>query len=232
MLCVYGVVRADAPPVETRGVHRGIVTIVPAGPVAALVSPLDGELLARRRDVEAHLDVVETAFRAGAVLPFRFGTVVDDEDAMRRVLAENEADYVGLLEQLDGLVQMTLKAVRSDDDAIRTVVAADDRLRRVVRRLQGSTTVADQLQLGEQVATAVALLSERDAREITARVTGMARAAVLDEVASPTVVSIALLLHPDEASAMDRTVARLMDDYGSRLSFDYAGPMPPYSFVG
>jgi hypothetical protein len=232
MLCVYGVVRAGAEPVKARGVHGGTVSVVTGATVAALASPLDGELLAKRRDIEAHLHVVETAFRAGAVLPFRFGTVVDDEDAMRRVLEEGAERYAQLLDELDGLVQMTLKVTRSDDDAIRAVVAADDRLRRVVRRLQGSTAVADQLQLGEQVATAVALLSERDAREITARVTGMARATVIDDVAPPTVLSIALLLHPEETTALDRIVARLIDDYGSRLSFDYAGPMPPYSFVG
>lgn len=235
MLCLYGVVRAadaDALDVAERGVHGGTVRLVACGEVAALVSELDGELLARRRDVEAHLDVLERAFRSATLLPFRFGTVVDDDESLRRVLAGDEAAYLEQLDDLTGLVQMTVKAVRSDDAAIRAVVTSDDRLRRVVRRLQGSTVIADQIQLGEHVAAAVQNLSERDAHDITLRLERFAAAAVADEAVAPTVLSLALLTRPEEIPALDEAVASVFDDYGRRLTFDYAGPMPPYSFVG
>src|SRR4051812_49243915 len=127
---------------------------------------------------------------------------------------------------------MTVKAVRSDDEAIRAVVSSDDRLRRVVRRLQGSNVIADQIQLGEHVAAAVQVLSERDAHDITVRLERFASAVIADPVAPPAVVSLALLIRPDDIPALDEAVANLFDDYGSRLTFDYAGPMPPYSFVG
>jgi hypothetical protein len=235
MLCLYGVVRdadTEALDVAASGVHRSEVRLVASGAVAALVSELDGELLARRRDVEAHLDVLERAFASAPLLPFRFGTLVDDEESLRRVLADDEAAYLRLLDDLSGLVQMTVKAVRSDDAAIRAVVSSDDRLRRVVRRLQGSTVIADQIQLGEQVAAAVQMLSERDAYDITVRLDRLASAVVAEQVAPPAVVSLALLMPPEDIPGLDQAVANLFDDYGSRLTFDYAGPMPPYSFVG
>ena len=105
-------------------------------------------------------------------------------------------------------------------------------LRRVVKRLQGSTVIADQIELGEHVANAVQMLSERDARDVTTRLASLAHAVISEPVTPPAVVSLALLMRPDEVPALDQAVAGLLDDYSSRLTFDYAGPMPPYSFVG
>src|SRR3954447_24188654 len=107
MLCVYGVVRASHPGVEATGVQAAPTMLVVRGDVAAIVSKVDGDLLARRRDVDAHLTVLEHALAAGDVLPFRFGTVVEDEPAMQTVLKRSSAHFRGLLDRLGGGGQMT-----------------------------------------------------------------------------------------------------------------------------
>src|SRR4051812_39192723 len=124
MLCVYGVVRASHPGVVTTGVQAGPTTLVVHDDVAAIVSEVGGDLLARRRDVDAHLTVLEHALAAGDVLPFRFGTVVDDEAAMRTVLKRSATHFRELLDRLGGRVQMTGKAGRGDHAPGRTGVAA------------------------------------------------------------------------------------------------------------
>src|SRR4051812_32631838 len=111
MLCVYGVVRADHPGVDVTGVHGAATHVVTVGDLAAIAGDVEGELLARRRDVDAHLAVLEQALERGDVLPFRFGTVVDDEESLRRVLDQGAGRYRGLLARLGGRVQMTVKAV-------------------------------------------------------------------------------------------------------------------------
>src|SRR3954465_10933359 len=85
MLCVYGVVRSDHPGVEVPGVQSQPTWKVCSGELGAIVSEAS-DLLARRRDVEAHLDVLEQALDRGDVLPYRFGTVVDDVPALCGVL--------------------------------------------------------------------------------------------------------------------------------------------------
>src|SRR3954470_10468387 len=102
MLCVYGVVRASHPGVVATGVQAGPTTVVVHDDVAAIVSQVGGDLLARRRDVDAHLTVLEQALALGDVLPFRFGTVVDDEAAMHTVLKRSAAHFRELLDRLRG----------------------------------------------------------------------------------------------------------------------------------
>jgi hypothetical protein len=126
---------------------------------------------------------------------------------------------------------MTLKAVRSDDEAVRAAVGADPALRRWVADRAGSQALTDRLAVGERVAAAVAELTEHDAADIVARVSPVAHAVVADDAAPPTVVALSLLMEPDALPRLDDVVARLHDDYGTRMTIDYAGPMPPYSFV-
>jgi len=231
MLCVYGVVRASHPGVDATGVQAAPTTLVVRGDVAAIVSEVDGDLLARRRDVDAHLTVLEQALAAGDVLPFRFGTVVEDEPAMQTVLKRSAAHFRELLDRLGGRVQMTVKAVRDDDAAVRTAVTSDDQLRRHVDRWRGSADWSDRVALGERVSAAVDALSSRDGQRVLDGIAPLAELVAADAVLPPVVASVALLMDPDRLSELDKAVAQLHDELGSRLRIEYAGPMPAYSFM-
>jgi hypothetical protein len=231
MLCVYGIVPSSHPGVDVTGVHGASTRSVVWGDLAAIVSDVDGELLARRRDVDAHLTVLEHALALGDVLPFRFGTVVDDEAAMCAVIERSAARYQELLGRLGGRVQMTVKAVRDDDAAVATVVAGSDRLRRAAGRSRTSADWNERVALGEQVSTAVDDLSSRDAQQILDRLAPFAEQVVVDSARPPAIALVALLMRPDRLTQLDEAVAALHDELGSRISFDYAGPMPAYSFV-
>jgi hypothetical protein len=233
MLYVYGVVRASHPGVTVTGVQGTEVRLVRQGDLAAVVADLpdDDELLARRRDVTAYLTVLEAAAAAGDVLPFRFGTTVVDGPELCAVLDQRQQEYKDLLDQLSGLVQVTVKAVRDDDDAVRTVLAENPSLRRYASRMSGSVAMSDRIALGERMAAAVAAMSERDVEQMTARLVPPARRGLTEDAVAPTVLSLALLVEPEALPHLDEAVASLVDDYGHRYQFDYAGPMPPYSFV-
>jgi len=231
MLCVYGIVPSSHPGVGTRGVHGAATRSVTCGELAAIVSDVDGELLARRRDVDAHLTVLEQALSLGDVLPFRFGTVVDDDVAMCGVIDKSADRYLALLAQLGGRVQMTVKAVRDDDAAVATVVTGSDRLRRAAGRSRSSSDWSERVALGEQVSTAVDDLSTRDAQAIVDRLAPLADQVVVESVRPPAIALAALLMRPERLAELDAAVATLHDELGSRISFDYAGPMPAYSFV-
>jgi hypothetical protein len=231
MLCVYGVVRSTHPGVEATGVQSRPTWTVRCGDLAAIVSETDDELLARRRDVEAHLDVLEQALAVGDVLPFRFGTVVDDVPAMCDVLEQSSVRYQDLLGRVGGRVQMTVKVIRDDDEAVRAVVTSDADLRSLVSHRRGSATWADRVALGERVAAAVDRLSTEDMAVITSRLAGVAEAIDVTAATPPAVALIAVLAQPDRLTALDKAVASLHDELGSRTRFEYAGPMPAYSFV-
>jgi hypothetical protein len=231
MLCVYGVVRATHPGVEAQGVQGSATSTVRSGDLGAIVSAVGGELLARRRDVEAHFTVLEEALRGGDVLPFSFGAVVEDDAALCALLDGSAPRFRELLARVGGRVQMTLKVLRDDDAAVRVVVGADPRLRRMAAERQGSTLWTEKVALGERVAAAVEQLSRADVDVVTRRLSAVADALEVGAGTPPAVASIALLVHPDRLADVDKVVASLHDELGSRLSFEYAGPMPAYSFV-
>jgi len=231
MLCVYGVISATHPGVSLSGVHRQPTFVVRHRDLAAVVSRVEGELLARRRDVDAHLAVLEAAFEGGDVLPYRFGTTVADEAAMRDVLDRTAPQLQAVLQRVGGRVQMTVKVIRDDDAAVGAAVASDERLRRIVMRDRASSVWTDRVALGERVAVAVERLSHRDVASIETRLAAHAEAVTSAAVAPPAVASLALLMNPDQLHALDVTVAELREEFVDRLQLEYAGPMPPYSFV-
>jgi len=231
MLCVYGVVRADHPGVTTSGVHGRPTRIAPLGDLGVIVSDVDDELLARRRDVEVHLTVLEFAMKHGDVLPFRFGMAVADEDALVVALEESVPRFRALLDALGGRVQMTLKVVRDDFESMRAAIARDARLRRYVERGRDSTVIADRIALGAEVANAVDELTERDAQVILDRLETVADAIRPNPPAPSVVASLALLVRPQRVPELDSLVEDLRQQLGTRATFNYAGPMPPYSFV-
>jgi hypothetical protein len=231
MLCVYGVVRCTHPGVEVAGVQSRPTMTVRCGDLAAIVSETSDELLARRRDVEAHLDVLEQALANGDVLPFRFGTVVDDVPAMCHVLEQSASRYHDLLARVGGRVQMTVKVVRDDDESVRAVVTGDADLRHLVAHRRGSASWADRVALGERVAAAVDRLNAQDMAFITTRLATAAEGIDVTPAPPPGIASIALLARPGQLIELDNAVASLHDALGHRTRFEYAGPMPPYSFV-
>src|SRR3954447_13623156 len=175
MLCVYGVVRSAHPGVEVTGVQSQPTWKVCSGELGAIVSEAS-DLLARRRDVEAHLDVLEQALDRGDVLPYRFGTVVDDAPALCGVLERSASHYLDLLARIGGRVQMTVKLVRDDDESVRTVVTSDPDLRKLASLRRGLGTWPDRIALGERVAAAVDRLSTQDMALITDRLAAAAEA--------------------------------------------------------
>jgi len=231
MLCVYGVVRAGHPRMTVSGVHGGPTRIAPLGDLGVIVSDVDDELLARRRDVEAHLTVLEVAMKHGDVLPFRFGMAVADEDALVVALEDSVPRFRALLDALGGRVQMTLKVVRDDFESMRAVIARDARLRLVVERERGSAVIADRIALGAEVANAVDQLTEHDAQVILDRLESVAEAISPSPPAPSVVASLALLVRPHRVAELDSLVEDLRRQLGTRATFNYAGPMPPYSFV-
>lgn len=227
---IYGLLRTGCPDIAVAGVGGAPIEQVQEGPLTALVSEAPEELLARRRDVTAHMDVLDEAMRHGAVLPFRFGTVVDDNEAVRAMLRERSGELLQQLDDLDGAVQVTLRITHDEDAVVRLVLETDARLQRAVRASSRRAELSSRIAIGELVASTVAAQAEADRSYVLdalAPVT-LAIAAGDDQAA---VVSAALLVMRDRLPEVDAVVTRVKEHLGERAHFDYAGPMPAYSFV-
>src|SRR5690348_16667119 len=105
-------VRARRPfPISSlRGVNGSQVLAYPSGDFAVVVSEHGaGEL--DQKSVLEHARVVSECFRNTTVLPFRFGTVFDSHEALRRAVRANRRSFNESVSHLKGKSEMHVKVV-------------------------------------------------------------------------------------------------------------------------
>jgi hypothetical protein len=126
---VYGVVAFadDLVPAGLAGLEKAPVRLVRHEAVAAVVSDIALERPpGRAADLVAHSEVLDALVGLTAVVPVHFGSVLaDDRMVVEDVLAPGYDDFVHLLEELEGRVQLNLRATYVQETVLAEVVAAD-----------------------------------------------------------------------------------------------------------
>jgi hypothetical protein len=236
---VYGVAPAaervdvEAPGVESskQGVRR-----VVHGELAALVSDVEAGPLVAAKGLRAHWRVLEEAVADATVLPVRFGTIMESDDAVvEQFLAPRHDRLVALLAELSGKVQLSVKAFYDEERLMRGVVEhspAVAQLRERVRDRPKAATYYERIQLGELVAGEVEQARERDGAMVLERLEPLAVAARREPPGTPdAAVNAAFLVERSRVDEFSKAVARLAEEVEDRMRLRYIGPLPPYSFT-
>jgi len=109
-----------------QGVNGAPVLSYPSGEFAVVVSEYDrttnGTGKLEVKTVLEHAHVVSVCFRSGTVLPFRFGTIFDSDDALRQAVRANRRAFGVSVARLRGKAEMHLK-VLVKDGALREFMA-------------------------------------------------------------------------------------------------------------
>jgi hypothetical protein len=123
---VYGITRSTAETSGVKGLRDTDVYLVAAGLLAALCSDVkEGSLVPGEEDLWTHERVLEEAQKQAPVLPARFGTVLVDEETVTRALQERREAFEDRLRDLDGKVEIGIRALRLSDGGGSTPVPAD-----------------------------------------------------------------------------------------------------------
>ena len=113
-----------------QGVNGASVLSYPSGEFAVVVSEYDkgdGAKLEEKHVLE-HARVVSVCFRSGTVLPFRFGTIFDSDEALRQAVRTNRRTFGQSVARLRGKAEMHLKVLVRDGslrDAMTDIVLPD-----------------------------------------------------------------------------------------------------------
>jgi hypothetical protein len=87
----------------------------PSGEFAVIVSEFDrAASKLDEKSVLEHARVVSQSFRTATVLPFRFGTIFDSEDAIRQAVRTNRRTFCESVARLRGKSEMRIKLVVRD----------------------------------------------------------------------------------------------------------------------
>jgi Gas vesicle synthesis protein GvpL/GvpF len=234
---VYGIVDCTAKPPAASGIGDAPLSLVAGSGVAALVSDLPDEAMRMGRDeMLRHAEVLEQALAEGTVLPMRFGVVMNGSDEVRGRLLERHADDLRTqLTELEGKVELNVRAVYEEDVVLAEVVREEPeiaRLRKSVRDRSEDASYYDRIRLGELVAQAVERKRERDAQAV---VDALSPTALAVEVGPPShervVVSASFLVARGRVDEFDERLEAVARDQAGRVRFKLTGPRAPHSFV-
>jgi hypothetical protein len=255
---VYGVSTADAAPLPeglvgvdhkfpvTRVTDRGLSAIASAVSLddfgqEALEARLD-DLAWVQAAALAHDEVLRRALPCGPLIPFRFGTVVHDEDAVRALLDRGRADFEQTLARLAGHREWGVKLLRHTDVVAERIAAHSEQVRGLDSRLAAMSEGAAYFARKRRDGVLRDELEAFTARQVDAwqgRLTACARveATVTTKAqragdAPETVLNRAYLV----AEAGEQQLHSVVEDIAAEagdLGFELVltGPWPPYNFV-
>jgi len=232
--CIFCIVEAGA----LADVPESGIYTIPYRDIAAVVRdvPLPAPQ-PTRQDLVSHLRTIEHIMTTRTVIPVVFGSIADsDEEVSDDLLASRYDEWQALLAHLAGKVELGLKALWKELEAVfAEIVAADDGIRArrdiIAARPQASTYQA-RIEIGEMVAQALENKRRNEAAEILGALAPLA-AEVRDGklLGESMILNTAFLVERGRESEFDGTVSRLAEDFGGRLAFKYVGPVPPFNFV-
>ena len=232
---LYGIVRSDAT-LDLSGwdgvAKARSVELVQHGDVAALVSRVDPEgFTPKKADLLAHANVLELAARDTDVLPWRFGSIFpSDDELVGGLLTANERNLIRLLDDLQGVVELQIKATYEEESIMREIATEDPTVRRARSRSGGS--YQERIQLGTAVAEALDRRRKADTRKIERHIHRVCESCAVGPLTTETmIVNLACLVRRDSVERFEHEVAMMEQGAEGRIHFRLLGPLPPYSFV-
>jgi hypothetical protein len=208
--------------------HRGLAAVVSASPAIGYEST--------KRNMTAHMKVLEEVMRSHTILPIRFNSVSPNADSVRDdVLAPGADSLKARLVRIGGHVEMGVKALWREDVLYEEIVAAHDDIRRLRDRVEGrppEATYRERLRLGEMVEQALIDKRARESEAMLALLRPYAKEVVVrDPIIERMALNVALLLKASDQAPFEQRLSALDADESARMTFKCVGPVPPYNFV-
>ena len=237
---MYGVI--PSPPPDTSSIVTKIggeehqVTTVESHDLVVLVSPLPSadKLKATRKNLIAHQRVLEEVLASHTLLPLRFGIAADNAQQVQDLMARNAESIKSQLNALEGKVEMSLKAMWKDMQAVFQEIVADNAQiqRQREKAAKGKLSHDGQIELGKQVEQALREKQDKQQEEMLSGLRPLAEeVAVQEPIGDNMCLNAAFLIRREQEPAFDEAVNALGDRYEGQMDFKYVGPLPVYNFI-
>ena len=109
-----------------KGVNDASVFAYPSGDFAVIVSEYSTAQPLSQQAIVEHARVISECFRTMTVLPFRFGTIFESDEALRRAIRTNRKTLLESVQRLRGKSEMHFKILLKDavvEEALRKLPA-------------------------------------------------------------------------------------------------------------
>lgn len=213
-----------------------VTTISYQGLSAVISSVPMSRYVVSRETMIRHEEVIEKVMKDCTVLPVRFCTVAPTVDEIRSLLKNRYAEFRSLLRYLDNRVELGLKALWKDMEAVfREIIGANEEIRALREKTGRASSERADAARKALSARMKALLEEKKAQEAEGLLDPLKKIS-LDVRFNRThgddmICNAAFLVDRRWEREFDIRVEELVAAHGDRVKFLYVGPAPPYSFV-
>jgi len=182
----------------------------------------------------AHQEVTERVMKECPILPVKFGTLLDSDADVQRLLEQNRKRLSQALERLAGKVEMEVVATWDLKRVLEEIGQEEEilRLKESIAGRPAAEALERQIEAGKIVKERLDCRREGYQRRLLESLRGAAldmqpHALIADEM----VVNVAFLIEREREAAFDEQVRALDEAFKGEASFRIVGPLPPYSFA-
>jgi len=220
--------------VHTVG-HRDVAAVVSDSPVMKYVIS--------REHMMAHQLVMEKVMADYTVLPVRFGTVAEGTEGMtpeervkEQVLKERYAEFKDLLDKMRNNVELGLKALWKNMDAIfQEIVQENKTIQELKNRLLSKRSFEaydERVRVGELVKAALEAKKGKESKELLNALKRLTVDHRLNKCfGNRMLMNAAFLVKAEREKEFDEQVNQLTVKLDGRIDLKYVGPVPPCNFV-
>ncbi|MEO0496863.1 MAG: GvpL/GvpF family gas vesicle protein [Pseudomonadota bacterium] len=215
---------------------EGGIEVIYADGLAVLSSDTSlDEVMATRRNMLTHTRVLEDAMTFGPILPFSFGTVVDNLGSIHDLIAGGKDAFIDDLQMLQGKMEIGLRASWDEQRIFSEIVEEDPDLRALalqVRTRPAAETYQTKIELGQRAEQLMIKKREAEGDALHALASQFALDVRKHTVsADMAVLDAAYLIQQSQETALMAALEAFDGEARGRLTLKIISPAPPYNFV-
>ncbi len=239
---IYGIIaanqRREFGPIGI-GARGDVVYTLPYRDLAAIVStsPIVKYPVTRDNSM-AHAKVLEKAMEEYTILPVRYCTIAEKEEAViEKVLKNRYQEFIDLLREMEGKVELGVRVRWTDLDAIFAEVVEENKDIKAIKKALLSERneqkkYAGTIKIGQLVQKALEEKKKREAGELLEALRPLSLECKENQFyGDMNLVNAAFLVDQEKEREFDRKMQELEKVYGERKKLKYIGPVAPYNFV-
>ena len=238
---LYCIIRSENPQVfdcpQVLGDEGSFVYTVHHKDLAVVVS--DSESIwfdSNRRNMLVHTEVTEIVMEEYTLLPVRFGSIMPDEEVIKRdLLSSRYEELDDLLIKMDNQIEMGVKSFWYEEKLFKEILEENDPIRNLRDSLVGKSaeeSYRERMRLGEMIEVSIDRKRTLESEKILTALRPLASDINLqDIIVDRMVLNAAFLIDRSQEIQFDEVVRKLDASHSDRMLFKYVGPAPPYNFV-
>jgi hypothetical protein len=229
---LYGIIPAQIGLVsDCEGVANLKVHAVPVGGVAVLASYMDLEQPNLNiEDAVKHVKVLETAMNQSAVIPIKFGTVVESFEELKKLIQARSELLKKELQRLDGRYEVGVKAYWKKEAVLIELKHRFKDHASLIAKAQ--LAPQDALELGQRVEAVVNEFRTTMENTIHPYLSAVAEENTTGEMMSTEMLyNGSFLVNSLQDEALKKRVEKTAQKYPEMIEFHYTTKLPPYNFV-